>query len=267
MRAAAYCLLGLLWSASLAAAAEPQALALARTLYNAANYDEAIVAATEARKEPTAVDAALLVLARSHLERYRKHEEPGDLASAREALVSVVRARLNARDQVDLLVGFGQSLFLGDTFGAAAEIFEAALVHGALLPAKDRAQLLDWWASALNREAQSRPGDRRSVVFARIAGRMEQELLSDPASVPANYWLPAAIRGAGDLDRAWDVAIASWVRAALDPAGSAVLRTDLDRLVTGALAPERARQRSPREQADVLTKLQAEWSAVKEQWP
>ena len=267
MRVAAYCLLGVMYSAAHAFAAEPQALALARTLYNAANYDEAIVAATEACKEPSAVDAARLVLARAHLERYRGRGDAADLAAAREAFANITRASLNPRDQVDLLVGLGQSLFLGETFGAAAEIFEAALVHGATLPPRDRALLLDWWASALNREAQSRPGDRRAAVFHRIADRMEQELLGDPSSVPANYWLPAAMRGAGDLDRAWDIAIASWVRAALDPAGRAALRADLDRLVTEALAPERARQRPTREQSDALAKLHAEWNSVKEQWP
>ena len=245
-----------------ARSAEPVLLARARTLYNAADYDAAIAAATEARKQPTAADAAALVLARAHLERYRQRADPGDLSAAREALRAVNQSALSARDRVDLLVGLGQSLFLGEAFGAAAELFDTALIQSAALTPRARTLLLDWWASALDREAQSRPYDRRAPVFERIVARMEQELRIDPGCAPASYWLVVATRGAGDLDRAWDTAVAGWVRAALSPATAASVRADLDRLVTQALIPERARQRN----GGSTEALRSEWELIKTQW-
>lgn len=244
------------------------ALARARTLYNAAEYDAAIVAATEARRQPAAADAASLVLARAHLERYRQRAEPEDLSSARDALRDVRPAALSRRDRVDLLVGLGQSLFFGEAFGAAAELFDTALAQGVMLAPRGRTLLLDWWASALDREAQSRPPDRRHPAYERIVQRMENELRADPANAPAAYWLALGARGAGDLERAWDAAIAGWVRAALNPSTAPSVRADLDRLVTQALIPELARQRqaSARDVQDPTAALTSEWELIKDQW-
>ena len=69
---------------------------------------------------------------------------------------------------------------------------------------------------------------------------MEEEVRRDASSTAASYWLVAATRGAGDLDRSWAAAVAAWVRAALAPDRGATLRADLDRLVTQALIPDRA---------------------------
>jgi hypothetical protein len=211
-------------------------------------------------------NASALVIARSHLERYRQRADPADLAAARETLATIRAAALAPRDQVDLLVGLGQSLYLGELFGAAAELFETALSRAAVLPEEDRLLLLDWWATALDREAQTRPADRRARVFDRIGARMEEELRQDPASAVANYWLAVSARGAGDVERAWDAAVAGWVRSTLKPDSSATLRADLDRLVTQALIPERVRSRPTREQPESLNALRAEWELVKEQW-
>lgn len=252
-----------LFVAARASADEPVPLTKARSLYNAADYDAAIAAAEEARKQPSMADAAALVLARAHLERYRQRADPGDLSAAREALRAVNLNALSTRDRVDLLVGLGQSLFLGEAFGAAAELFDAALLQGSVLTYRARTLLLDWWASALDREAQSRPPDRRTPVFERIATRMEEELRIDPACAPASYWLAVATRGSGDLDRAWDAAIAGWVRAALNPDTTAAVRADLDRLVTQALIPERARQRNG---GSTTETLRSEWELIKTQW-
>jgi hypothetical protein len=243
-------------------AAEPAALARARTLYNAADYDGAIAAAAEARRQPSAADAAALVLARAHLERYRQRADPSDLSEARVALRAVNHDSLGRRDRVDLLVGLGQSLFLSESFGASAELFDAALVQGAALAPSARMLLLDWWASALDREAQSRPYDRRAALFERIVSRMEDELRVDPGCAPASYWLAVAARGAGDLERSWDAAIAGWVRGSLDPETAASVRADLDRLVTQALVAELARQR----QGSSAEAILSEWELIKTQW-
>jgi hypothetical protein len=247
-------------------AAEPAALAKARQRYNAGDFEGAIIAASVARNIPTSADAAALVIARSHLERYRQRAEPAELTTAREALFAINADNLSARDQVDLFIGTGQTLYLTEVFGAAAELFDTALTRSSLLAASDRRQLLDWWATALDREAQSRPSERRSRVFERIVARMEDELHRDPFNLVANYWLAVAARGMGDPERAWNAAVAGWVRSSLAPEKAPALREDLDRLVGQALIVERAHLRPAREQQEALATLRAEWDLVKEQW-
>ena len=246
-------------------AAEPASLTRARTLYNAADYDGAIAAAALARTQTPAADAAALVEARARLERYRRNADPEDLMAATDALNTIRASTLNGRDQVDFLVGLAQSLYLTDFFGAAADLFDTALERSAPLPDRDRVLLLDWWATAVDREAQTAPPERRSRLAAQITTRMEDELRSDPGSAPANYWLAVAARAAGDLDAAWDAAVAAWVRATLGP-GTEQLRADIDRLVMQAVIPERARAHRARDQVDPTEAMRAQWESVKQQW-
>src|SRR6185503_4553756 len=161
-------------------AAEAPALARARTLYNSGDYEGAIDAASVSRRDAQWADASALVIARARLERYRQSMNASELADAREALQAVKAASLTPRDQLDLLIGLGQALYLGEVYGPAAELFGTALDKGAMLPPRDRALLLDWWATALDRDAQTRPYDRRPPVYGRIAERMDQELREDP---------------------------------------------------------------------------------------
>jgi len=150
-------------------------------------------------------------------------------------------------------------------FGAAADLFDTALERSSLLPDRDRMMLLDWWATAVDREAQVAAPERRSRLAAQITTRMLDELHRDAGSAPANYWLAVAARAAGDLDAAWDAAVAAWVRAALSP-GSEQLRSDIDRLVTQAVIPERARTHRARDQVDATDAMRAQWESVKQQW-
>src|SRR5437868_10318780 len=249
-----------------ASAAESPALARARALYNSGDYEGTIDAASVARKEQQWADAAALVIARAHLERYRRTGSASELANAREALQAVRSSSLSPRDQIDLFIGLGQALYLGEVFGPAAEIFDTALDKSMALGARDRTLLLDWWATALDRDAQLRPYDRRAPVYQRIATRMDRELHEDPSNGVANYWQVVAARGMGDLDRAWSAAIAAWVRSTLNPAATAQLRGDLDRVMEQALIPERARSNGGRESAEAVDNLRAEWALVKENW-
>jgi tetratricopeptide (TPR) repeat protein len=251
---------------STAWANEPPALAKARALYNAGDFEGAIDAASVARTDVEWADAAALVVARAHLEQYRERADAEDLAAARAALGTVRAAMLMPRDQVDLIVGLGLSLYLSESYGAAAELFETALGRAALLAPRDRQLLLDWWATSLDREAQVRPADRRPRVFERIASRMNEEIQRDPGSPVANYWLAVSARGAGDIDAAWNFAIAAWVRSTLSPDTTERLRDDLDRLVTQALIAERSRTLVSREPQDAVAALRTEWELVKQQW-
>ena len=256
----------LLGLAPAAWAAEPPALAKARTLYNAANYEGAIDAAAVARRQPAWADAAALVMARSYIERYRQNAEPKDLVAAREAFTTIKASSLTPRDQVDLIIGLGQSLYLSEIFGAAANLFSTALARPTLLGARDKQMLLDWWATAMDRDAQTRPADRRRVVYEQINVRMDDELRQDPGSAVANYWQAVALRGMGDVEGAWSAAIAGWIRSTLSPETTGELRADLDRLVMQALIPERSRVMAVREPQEAVNALRAEWELLKEQW-
>ena len=199
-------------------AAEPPALAKARTLYNAANYEGAIDAAAVARRQAPWADAAALVIARSHLERYRQSADPKDLVAAREAFGTVKASALTPRDQVDLIIGLGQSLYLGEIFGAAADLFDTALTKSSLLSAArsaDAARLVGDRARSRSADAVrpigvawSSSGSARG--WKRSCGRTR-------AAAVANYWLAVSARGAGDVDGAWNAAVAAWVRSTLSP--------------------------------------------------
>jgi tetratricopeptide (TPR) repeat protein len=253
------------------AADQKDPLTRAHQLYNQHQYDEAITAASEARRTPALADAAAVVLARAYLERYRNTPAPNadDLAMAREALKAVDAAKLTPRDHVELLIGLGESLYFDDRFGAAAEMFDLALAQSGIDAATPRERVLDWWANAMDRQAQiSADADRKST-YTRLLDRMDTEAKAHPDSAVAAYWVVAAARGTDDLDRAWQAAIAAWVRAPLvTPKDAAVtLRADLDRIVVDALIPERARQLVPRgDRSQIIAALSAEWTAVKEQW-
>jgi len=247
-------------------AAEPPALARARALYNTGDYDGAVAAAAQASNLPGAGDAAALVEARARLERYRRSSDPDDLTTARDRLRSLRPSALSPRDQVDLLVGLGQALYLGNQFGPAVELFDTALRRTATVSAVDRALLLDWWATALDRSAQASSAERRPRLYDELDARMDEELRLDPGSAPANYWRAVAKRGSGDIDGAWDAAVAAWVRAPLGTATATTLRVDIDRLVTQAIIPERVRTRPLSEQAEAVDALHAQWELVKEQF-
>jgi hypothetical protein len=253
----------LLLAAVPVAAAEPPALVEARTLYNAGDFDGAIMAASQVQV-PDWADAARLVLARSHLERYRRSTQAVDLAAGGRALAGVRASSLMPRDQVDLLIGLGQHLYFSSEFGASADLFDSALAQGFLLSREDRLLLLDWWANALDRAAQSRLPERRASEFARIVPRMEDEIRRDPTNDIAGYWLAVAHRGTGDVDRAWDAAVAAWVLSHLAEDGRAGVRADLDRLVTEGIIPERVRLH--KESADAARTMREAWESIKEQW-
>jgi hypothetical protein len=245
----------------------PDPLTVARELYNQEQYDAAIETASAIPRDLPSGDAAALVLARAHLERYRRSTQPADLDAAREALRTIDPSKLPGRDQVEFTVGLGEWLFLDDHFGAAAEIFDGAVDQSRILGVEARDRILDWWATALDRHAQVSPG-YRAHTYRRVADRMETELRANPGSTAAGYWLPAASRALGDVDRAWHTAVAGWLRSREATDRGAALRADLDRLVQTAVIPERARElagpgRDTKAAADAML---AEWNRLKQQW-
>jgi hypothetical protein len=269
---------GLAVLASLAQAPVRDALGRARALYNAGQYDQAIAVATEARLVPALANAAAVVLARAHLERFRAalalgEQAPVDLIAARDLLKTVDASKLVARDRIEFLTGLGESLYLEDQaggqplYGAAAAIFEIALGNVEAVGPEGRESLFEWWAGSLDRQAQQAPDTERRMIYARLLARAEQELAYRDLSPAAMYWVAASARGVDDVERAWGAAVAGWIRASQLGLRGARLRDDLDRLVTRAIIPERARQLTPVGDAHSYQDvLQRQWDDIKKKW-
>jgi len=257
-------------SANLALAADapqqPDALARARQSYNARQFDQAIAAATEARLQPKTADAAAVVLARALLERHRQASAPEDLAAARDALKQTDVSKLTARDRVEHTIGLGESLYFDGHYSAAAETFDLALASRDAPEGDARDRLFEWWAGSLEQQAQFGSDVDRRPLYTRILDRAGLELTRNNRSAVATYWLAAAARGADDIGRAWGAAISGWVRAASMPEQGAALRADLDRLVTQAILPERARRLAPGDPGSALPALKQEWEKIKKDW-
>ena len=241
-------------------------LARARSLYNQRQFDGAIAAALVAQKTPATQDAATVVLALAHLERYRERANPADLSAARAALGTVRSAALDARDNLDFMLALGEALFFEDDYGAAAQMFESGL-DGAIAHGTVAAEaMLDWWGSAVERHADALDRDARAAAFSRVRDRMMTELSRNPGSAAAGYWVAVATRGAGDPVAAWDAAVAGWVRARLATNRAANLRADLDKLMLEGIIPDRVRLLAPDKRAQAESALKADWAVVKERW-
>jgi tetratricopeptide (TPR) repeat protein len=254
----------LLLASSALSAADP--LAEARRLYNVGLYDAAERLARQAAAVPATANRARVVLGRIQLERFRRSADAAHLAEAREVLRAIDPLGLDPRERIEFSIGLAQALYLEDRFGAAGDLFEAAIDAAPALGAAAHERVLDWWATALDRLAQTRPPPDRGAIYQRILSRMTAEIGRDPGSTPAGYWLAAGARGSGDLDRAGHAALAGWVRAPLARDRGAALRADLDRLMTQAIIPDRAARLPARDQKQAAAAMLAEWESFKASW-
>jgi hypothetical protein len=261
----------LLTIAGSALAADP--LAEARRLYNLGQYETAEKLAREAAAIPARADAARVVLGRIQLERFRQSADPRDLTHARESLRMVDTAPLDAAERVELTIGLAESLYFEERYGAAAQLFESVRQRSVLLGTRAHERVLDWWATSVDKQAQTRQADERPAIYARVLDRMAEEVAEYPGSTAAGYWLAAAARASGDVERAWHAAHAGWLRATLADDRGLALRTDLDRLMTQAIIPERAAKLAARsdllarmDPKDAQSAMMAEWNAFKKAW-
>lgn len=248
------------------AARKPDPLLAARQFYSAGQFDRAIDAATEAAANPSFASSAHLVLGRSRLERYRTSSAARDLEDARTDLRAVDPRALDPRERLELQIGLAVALYFEERFGASAELLEPLLEQSATLSPDAHERALEWWATSLDRQAQGMEAADRAPVYARVIDRMETEQKRDVMSPAACYWIAAAARASGDLDRAWASAQACWVRASLAPDHGTALRTDLDKLVTQAIIPEKAAKTAARERRQAIGSLTTEWENFKKSW-
>ena len=241
-------------------------LARARTLYNQRQFDAAIEAAMVAQKVSTTSDAASVVLARAHLERYRERANPDDLSAARVALGTVRVSNLDPRDNVDFLMALGEALFFEDDYGAAATLFESGIEAAVAQGPQTAEAMLEWWGSAMERHADTLDKEPRTAAFVRLRDRMAREQERRPGSAAAAYWFVVGTRGSADPIEAWEAAVAGWVRARLAGAYSAKLRSDLDKLVLEGIIPDRVHAAPPDKREQTESDLKTEWAVVKERW-
>lgn len=216
----------------------------ARMHYNAGEFDESIAAAAAAKARPASVGSATLIGARARLERFRRSGDAADLAVARDELVSLNPTSLSAQETIEWQIGIGTTLFLDHQLGPAAEMFGRVLplARERLAPAEFD-KLLEWWASAVSRMAEGLTPPGRRDAYASLYAAMRDELVRNPLSRPGIYWTVVSARGVGDLEGAWNAAIAGWIRAG-SHAGGAEVRAELERFVGQTLIPERAQART-----------------------
>lgn len=238
----------------------------ARRLYNSGQYEAAEREARLALANPGTANGARVVLGRAQLERYRQTDAPADLSDARASLRDVDPRTLDARERVELTLGFAQTLFLEDRFAAAAEIFATVVEAARSLGSAAHARVLDWWATSLDRHAQLQRVPAREPVYRQIHERMQAELTQNPGSAPANYWAVASVRGRGDVDAAWSAAMAAWVRAGLGPDRGAAVRSDLDRMVIDGIIPDRIARLDLKDPAPATAGMVSEWELFKSNW-
>src|SRR3954471_15470825 len=150
-------------------------LARARLLYNQGQFEAAVNAAEQARLTPARADAADLVAARAYLERFRASSSVGDLVNARERLRRIDPQRFPARERAEYVVGLGEALFFEGAYGAAAAVLEPIVLNRDAVVGEARERVLDWWASALDRDAKPRPEIERQGTYQRIRRQMQEE--------------------------------------------------------------------------------------------
>ena len=161
----------------------------------------------------------------------------------------------------EYVIGLGEALYFDGAYGAAADTFESILRAPDSIATENHDRVLDWGADALDRDTRPRPDIDRQAVYRSIRARMDDEIAVRPGNSVASYWRAAAARAQGDLQSAWDAAQSAWVRAPLASDGGSKLREDLDRLVTTAIIPERAKLLGQPPQRLIL-----DWEQFKERW-
>ena len=243
----------------------------ARVLYNAGQFEEAIAMAASPEIKPPAAASAALITARARLELFRKAGDPKGLAAARAELAALNPHALGPQELVEWQIGLGSALFLENEPGPAADMFATVLSSArARLTAIEFEKFFEWWGAAASQAAAALAGEARTRAFERLRASADAELERNPLSRPATYWSVVASRGAGDLEGAWDTAVAGWIRAGRQPDG-VELRKDLETFVTQTLIPERAQARTgartdPRVPGADITALTAEWRAITARW-
>ena len=176
---------------------------------------------------PARADAADLVAARAYLERFRASDAAGDLTNARERLRRIDPQRFAAAraHRVHRRSWRGAVLRRRVRRGGRRVRFGACAAT-TCWPADARERVLDWWASALDRDAKPRPEiDRQGSISGSARGWRKNWRRTRPAAPPPTGWPPPRVRRAicrRRGTRRWP----AWVRAPLTRDRGVALRAD-----------------------------------------
>ena len=241
------------------------ALSDARRFYNQGQFDAAERAAREAARVPASADAARMVLGRIQLERYRRAPVAADLSGAISAFASIDARRPGGASGSNSR-SVSARRYISRIGSARPPRCSSRPRLVELLGPVAHERVLDWWATAVDRQAQLRPPAERGEMYRRISTAHGRGDLAGCGSIAAGYWLAASARGRGDLERALSEATAAWVRASLARDGGVALRADLDRLVVQGILPDRAARLTVRDNTQALAGMVGEWEAFKSSW-
>ena len=243
----------------------PSPLARARDAYNAGEYDQAIRFASDAR---AAADPRTRPPSCSpgRTSSATARRSPRSTCRARaEALKGVGDARSRRPTTTSTSSGSASRCYYEERFGAAAECFARAR-PGRRPVDRRRAKVCSTGgpARSISRRRSDPKWIARAIyqrIFDKAGGGVPNTTIDRP---PPRTGSAAAARGADDLERAWAAAIAGWVRAPSTGGVRRSLRADLDRLMTLAIIPERARRQLPTGDLQlVIQRLTGEWQDVK----
>jgi hypothetical protein len=161
----------------------------ARKLYNQELYELAIRAATEARQAGDAVDEASLIFAprpSRTLPPDPRRAQP-QRGAVRRCAPSMPRSCRRGRRRSSHSP-WANTCFWPTSSVRPAELFDSTSARVDDLGPAARDRVLDWWATAMDREAQE-DSAHRAGLYQRIIERMEDELRQQPGSTAAGYWL------------------------------------------------------------------------------
>ena len=121
---------------------------------------------------PARADSADLIAARALISSATaKAPQPEDLDRARERLRRLAPQRFGAHERVEYIVGLGETLYLRRLVWRGRGVFDSVLEGPSSLTPEERERVLDWWASALDRDARPRTEfDARPCINAFASG-------------------------------------------------------------------------------------------------
>ncbi len=158
------------------------------------------------RSRSTAMaDAARVVLGRDSARAVSPDTpDPADLSAARESpsAASMPAASSSRAHRVGDRSG-GGAVSRRSVRRRRRAVRDPSLDRSVVLGTAAHERVLDWWATALDRQAScAADGATPDLSTPGSSTRMAAEIAIDAGSTPAGYWLAAAARGAGDLERA-----------------------------------------------------------------
>ena len=109
-----------------------------------------------------------LIAARAYLERFRDSAAPTISTTRAIVCAASIRSASSPRERAEYIVGLGETLFFDGAYGAAATLRSDRSRARRAAAGDARERVLDWWATALDRDARPRAEIERQPMYQRI---------------------------------------------------------------------------------------------------